>query len=153
MCHIFTFTFTSSTVSLLCWGTNSTGFQFTSGSSSRSRSSSTTPSTVKVRHTSAAPAILSGKAAPGLICGLLCGATWLCLEPRLVASGLEVSVSPDRLFGTHCLRTFEFQNCQFSTVPMFKILRRWHSTARPAQISNLKHTQLARMGVAWQRVL
>ena len=64
-----------------------------------------TPSMVEVRHTSAAPAILSERSAPGLICDLLCGATRLCLEPRPVASGLEVSVSPDRLFGTHCPRT------------------------------------------------
>ena len=39
----------SSTISLLCWGTNSTGFWFVSGSNSWSRSSSTTPSVVEVR--------------------------------------------------------------------------------------------------------
>ena len=104
----------SLTTSLLCWGTNSTGFPFARGSNSRSQSSSATPSTVEVRLTSAAPAILSGKSAPGLICGLLCGATWLCLGPGLVASGLEVSVSPDRLFGTHCPRTLEFRNCRWN---------------------------------------
>ena len=90
-------------------GPNSTGFPFASGLSSRSRSLSATPSMIEVRLTSAAPAILSGRSTPGLICGLLCGATWLCLEPKPVASGLEVSVSPDQLFGTHCPRTIEFR--------------------------------------------
>ena len=33
------------------------------------------PSMVEVRLTSAAPAILSGRSTPGLVCGLLCGAT------------------------------------------------------------------------------
>ena len=58
--------------------------------------------------------ILSGRSAPGLICGLLCGATWSCLEPKPVASGLEVSASPDRLFGTHCPMTLEFPNCRWN---------------------------------------
>ena len=104
----------SLTTSLLCWGTNSTGFPFAIGSNSRLRSSSAMPSMVEVRHTSAAPAILSGRSAPGLVCGLLGGATWLCLEPRPVASGPEASVSRDRLFGTHCLKTFEFRNCRWN---------------------------------------
>ena len=93
----------SLTISLLCWGISSIGFPSVSISTSRSRSSSTTPSMVEVRRTSAAPVILSGRSAPGLTCDLLYEATWPCLKPRPVASGLEASVSPDRLFGTHCL--------------------------------------------------
>ena len=72
------------------------------------------PSMVEARLPSAAPAILSGRSTPGLICGLLCGATWLCLEPKPVASGLEISVSPDRLFGTHFPRTFELWKCRWN---------------------------------------
>ena len=84
-------------------------------SSLRSRSSSEThASTVEVRHTSASHAILSERSVPGLTCDLLFEATWLCLEPGLVASGLEASVSPDRFFGTHCPRTFELRNCHWS---------------------------------------
>ena len=101
----------SSTISLLCWGINSTGFPFVSGSNSRSRSLFATPYMVEVRLTSAAPAILSGRLTPDLICGLLHGATWLCLEPGPVALGPGVSLSPDRLSGTHCPRTSEFRNC------------------------------------------
>ena len=57
---------------------------------------------------------LSGRLTPELICGLLYGATWLCLEPRPVASGPGVSVSPDLLFGTHCPRALEFRNCRWN---------------------------------------
>ena len=49
----------------------------------------------------------------------------LCLEPRPVASGLEVSVSPDRLFGTHCLRTSEFRNCR-CPLERFKSMLKTH---------------------------
>ena len=35
-------------------------------------------------------------------------------EPGPVASGPEASVSPVQLFGTHCLRTFELQNCRWN---------------------------------------
>ena len=31
-----------------------------------------------------------------------------------VVSGPEASVSPDRLFGTHCPRTFQFRNCRWN---------------------------------------
>ena len=54
----------SSTISLLCLGTNSTGFPFASGSNSRSWSSSATPSMFEVWLTSAAPVILSGRSTP-----------------------------------------------------------------------------------------
>ena len=66
---------------------------------------------------SCAPALspgLSGRLAPRLTCDLLFEATWLCLELGPVASVLDVSVSPDRLFGTHCPRTFEFRNCRWN---------------------------------------
>ena len=104
----------SSTISLMCWGISSIGFPSVSVSTSRSRSSSTTPSMVEVRHTSAAPAILSGRSAPGLTCDLLFEATWLYHEPGLVASSPEASMSPDRLFGTHCPRTFDLRNCHWN---------------------------------------
>ena len=64
------------------------------------------------------------RSAPGLICDLLYKATWLCLEPRPVASGLEASVSPDRLFGTHCRRTFKFRNWGWNS---FKSMLKTHS--------------------------
>ena len=83
-------------------------------STSRSRSLSTTPSMVEVRRTSAAPAILFGRLAPWLTFFLI-----LCLEPGPVASGLEASVSPDRLFGTHCRRTFEFRNCRWNVSNLY----------------------------------
>ena len=46
---------------------------------------STTPCMVEVRHTSAAPAILFERSAPGLTCDRLFKVTWRCLEPGLVA--------------------------------------------------------------------
>ena len=104
----------SSTILLLCWGISSTGFPSVSVSISRSQSLFTTPFMAVVRHTSAALAIRSERSAPGLICDLLFEATWLCLEPGLVAMGPEVSVSPDRWFGTHCPRTLEFPNCRWN---------------------------------------
>ena len=75
---------------------------------------STTPFMVEVRHTSTAPAIPSERLARGLTCDLLSKATWLCLEPGFVALGPETSLSRDRLFGTHCPRTFELRNCHWS---------------------------------------
>ena len=66
------------------------------------------------RHTSAALAIRSERSAPGLICDLLFEATWLCLEPWLVAMGPEASVSRDWSFGTLCPRTFELRNCRWN---------------------------------------
>ena len=99
---------------LLCWGISSTGFPSVSVSISRSQSLFTTPFMAVVRHTSAALAIRSERSAPGLICDLLFEATWLCLEPGLVAMGPEASVSRDRSFGTLCPRTFENQNCRWN---------------------------------------
>ena len=82
----------SSTISLLCWGISSTGFPSVSVSTSRSQSLFTTPFTVVVRHTSAALVIWSERSEPGLTCDLLFEATWLYLEPGLVALGSEASV-------------------------------------------------------------
>ena len=104
----------SSITSLLCWGISSIGFPSVSESTSRSRSSSTMPSTIEARYTSAATAILSGRLAPGLTCDLLFEATWLYLEPGPVALGLEASVSPARLFGTRCPKTFDLRNCRWN---------------------------------------
>ena len=104
----------SSTISLLCWGISSTGFPSVSVSTSRSQSLFTTPFMVVVRHTSAALAIRSERSAPGHTSDPLFEVTWLCLESGLVASGPETSVSRDRLFGTHCPRTFELRNCRWN---------------------------------------
>ena len=63
---------------------------------------------------SAPPVYLTRSSASGLICNPLCVVTKLCLEPRPVVSGLEASVSLDRLYGTHGLRTFVIRKCRWN---------------------------------------
>ena len=104
----------SSTISLLCWGTNSTGFPFVSGSNSRSRSLSATLSMVEVRLTSAAPAIPFQEIDDRAHLRSAVRGDLTVPWTKTVASGLEVPVSPDRLFGTHCPKTFEFRNCHWN---------------------------------------
>ena len=107
--------------------TYSTGFPFASGSNSRSRSSSATPSMV------GGPTYLSLtlQSCPGgrrqgssAVC---CAGRPDCLEPRPFTLGLVVSVSLDRLFGTHCPRTLEFQNCRWN---VFKSMLKTHYFAK-----------------------